>query len=187
MLNSIPPATGRLLISEPFMRDPGFMRSVIILTEYSAEGAAGMVLNHQSEYVLGDVLPEVSYAEIPVYIGGPVGNDNLHFIHHCPDKIPGGIEVCEGVFWGGDFEIVKDLIAEYQLKEDEIKFFIGYSGWSAGQLDDELKEGSWIVSDKCSPEILFNNDEQDLWRRVIISLGQRYAHIANFPQDFTLN
>jgi putative transcriptional regulator len=187
MLNSISAATGHLLISEPFMRDPGFRRSVIILTEYSADGAVGMVLNHPSDYVLGDILPEVSYSEIPVYIGGPVGPDNLHFIHHCPEKIPGGIEVCDGIYWGGDFEIVKDLIAEYRLDAGEIKFFIGYSGWGEGQLDEELKEDSWIVTDKCSPEILFSHDEQDLWRQVIIGLGQRFAHIANFPQDFTLN
>jgi len=187
MLSSISAATGHLLISEPFMMDPNFKRSVIILTEYSEIGTVGLVLNHQGDYLLGDILPDISYSDMPVYIGGPVGNDTLHFIHQCPDKIPGGLEICDGVFWGGDFETVKGLISNYQLSGDEIKFFTGYSGWTAGQLDAELKENTWIVTDKFSPAMLFTNDEQNLWREVVISLGTRYAHIANFPENPALN
>ncbi len=104
MLSPISAATGHLLISEPFMMDSNFKRSVIILTEYSADGAMGFILNHQGEYMLGDVLPDVSYSEMPVYEGGPVAKNTLHFIHRCPEKIEGGIEIAGGVFWGGDDE-----------------------------------------------------------------------------------
>ena len=187
MLSPISAAMGHLLISEPFMMDPNFKRSVIILTEYSDAGAAGFVLNHQSDYLLGDILPEISYSEMPVYIGGPVGNNTLHFIHHCPEKIPGGIEIWEGVYWGGDYEAVKELVTNYQLNADEIKFFTGYSGWTAGQLEDELRENTWIVTDKLSLDILFTHDEQSLWKDVVIGLGTRYAHIANFPENPALN
>ena len=169
------------------MLDPNFKRSVIILTEYSEMGAVGFVLNHQGEFLLGDVMPELSYSEMPVYIGGPVGNDTLHFIHRCPDKIPGGIEIADGIFWGGDFNTVTELASKYQLNEGEIKFFTGYSGWTAGQLDVELRENTWIVTDKLSVETIFTHDEQNLWREVVISLGQRYAHIANFPENPELN
>ncbi|WP_158826301.1 YqgE/AlgH family protein [Mucilaginibacter lacusdianchii] len=187
MLSSISPAAGRLLISEPFMMDPNFKRSVIFLTEHSDEGTLGYVLNHQSEYMLGDVLPDTSYSEMPVYVGGPVANNTLHFIHRCPDKIEGGIEIWDGVFWGGDYDQVKKLVSEYQLKEDEIRFFAGYSGWNAGQLDAEIAENTWIVANKFNPEILFTHDEQNLWREAVISLGQKYAHIANFPENPMLN
>src|ERR1700712_4039680 len=102
MLSTIAAAAGRLLISEPFMMDPNFKRSVILLTEYSDGGAMGFILNHQSEYLLGDVLPELSYAEMPVFIGGPVANNTLHFVHCIPDKIDGGVEIGEGLYWGGD-------------------------------------------------------------------------------------
>lgn len=187
MLSSISPAAGRLLISEPFMMDPNFKRSVILLTEYSEGGAMGFVLNHLADFTLGDILPEVSYSEMPVYMGGPVATDTLHFIHSCPDKIEGGIEIWDGIFWGGDFEQVRELINNYQLTQDEIKFFAGYSGWTAGQLDDELAIDTWIVANKFSPEIIFTHDEQNLWREVVISLGQRYAHIANFPENPALN
>src|ERR1700752_2353083 len=120
MLSLIAPEAGRLLISEPFMLDPNFKRSVILLTEYGDEGSMGFVLNHESEYLLGDLMPEMQYSEMPVFIGGPVGNDTLHFIHCVPDKIGGGLEITEGVYWGGDFDAIKDLISNYQLKNDEI-------------------------------------------------------------------
>lgn len=187
MLSLIAPDAGRLLISEPFMLDPNFKRSVLILTEYGDEGAMGFVLNHESEYTLGDLLPDVQYAEFPVYVGGPVGNDTLHFIHCVPEKIEGGIELADGIYWGGDFESVKDLVSNYGLSEGEIKFFVGYSGWVAGQLDAEIGSDAWIVTDKYTPEILFTHDEQNLWKDVVKSLGQRYAHIANFPENPELN
>src|ERR1700761_8700833 len=121
MLNSITAAAGRLLISEPFMLDPNFKRSVILLTEYAEAGAMGFILNHQSEYLLGDVLPDVSYSEIPVYMGGPVAANTLHFIHCAPDKIPDGLEICDGIFWGGDFEKAKELVSNYGINEQQIK------------------------------------------------------------------
>jgi putative transcriptional regulator len=98
MLSSIAAAAGRLLISEPFMMDPNFKRSVILLTEYSEEGAMGFILNHASEFLLGDLLPDLSYSEIPVFIGGPVANNTLHFIHRCPEKIDGGVEIGKNIF-----------------------------------------------------------------------------------------
>ncbi|MFA6088057.1 YqgE/AlgH family protein [Mucilaginibacter sp.] len=187
MLSPISPAAGRLLISEPFMPDPNFKRSVILLTEYSEAGAMGFILNHQGEYLLGDILSDVSYSEIPVYMGGPVAANTLHYIHCCPEKIEGGIEIWDGIFWGGDFEQIKDLINTYRLQESEIKFFTGYSGWTPNQLDDELREDAWIVANKFESGIIFSNNEHNLWKEVVISLGQRYAHIANFPENPMLN
>jgi putative transcriptional regulator len=187
MLSSIEAAAGRLLISEPFMMDPNFKRAVILLTEYSPEGAMGFILNHVGEFLLGDILPDLSYSEMPVFIGGPVANNTLHFIHRCPEKIADGIELSEGLFWGGDFEEVKKLITNYQLTNNEIRFFTGYSGWTPKQLDDEIKEDSWIVAEKLDAEKIFTQNEETLWREVVIGLGQRYAHIANFPENPALN
>lgn len=187
MLSQISAAAGRLLISEPFMPDPNFKRSVILLTEYSEAGAMGFILNHQTEYLLGDILPDISYSEIPVYMGGPVAANTLHYIHRCPHKIDNGIEIWDGIYWGGEFEQIKELITSYQLKEDEVKFFMGYSGWTPGQLDDELREDAWIVANKFEADNIFSNNEHNLWKEVVIGLGQRYAHIANFPENPMLN
>jgi putative transcriptional regulator len=187
MLSQKSAAAGRLLISEPFMMDPNFKRSVILITEFSADGAMGFILNHQGEYMLGDVLPDVSYSEMPVYEGGPVAKNTLHFIHRVPHKIDGGMEITPGVFWGGDFEQVKTLVTNYQLNKSEIKFFAGYSGWTAQQLDEEITADSWIVTDTFKAETLFAGEEQNLWKDVVKSLGNRYAHIANFPENPALN
>ena len=126
MLSTLSPATGRMLISEPFMMDPNFKRSVILLTEYSEAGAMGFILNHQGDFLLGEILPDASYSELPVFVGGPVASNTLHFIHCCPEKIPGGVEIGEGLYWSGDFDTVKELlISYYGLKTNEIRFFTG--------------------------------------------------------------
>jgi putative transcriptional regulator len=187
MLSTIAPAAGRLLISEPFMMDPNFKRSVILITEFSEAGAMGFVLNHTSDLLLGDIIPEISYSELPLFKGGPVGSDTLHFIHRCPDKIDGGIEIGEGIYWGGDFEQVQELVNTYQLTDKEIRFFVGYSGWTDGQLEIELEEDTWIVANNFNPDILFTHSEETLWKEVVIGLGQRYAHIANFPENPAMN
>jgi len=187
MLNTLTPESGRLLISEPFMMDPNFKRSVILITEHHEDGTTGFVLNHQSENLLGDLLPDLAYSELPVYMGGPVATDTLHFIHRCPEKIDGGLEMKNGIYWGGDFDIVKELINNYQLNADEIRFFTGYSGWSAGQLNEELEEDTWIVADKFNVDMIFASTDHNLWKEVVTGLGQRYAHIANFPENPMLN
>ena len=187
MLSKVLPATGTLLISEPFMTDPNFKRSVILLTEHSNEGVVGYIINHKSDVLLKDVIPECWDADFCVYFGGPVENDTLHFIHQIPDKIPGGIDLGNGLFWGGDFESLKTEVNSYHIKEHEIKFFIGYSGWSELQLKDELAANGWIVSDKYNSEIIFDDSETDLWKEAIINMGVKYAHIANFPEDPALN
>ncbi|MFA6946178.1 MAG: YqgE/AlgH family protein, partial [Pedobacter sp.] len=126
---------------------------------------------------------DLKQTDFPIYLGGPVAQDTLHFVHSCYDKLNSGIRISEGVYWGGNFEALKILLDNKQLNHDEIKFFIGYSGWSAGQLDEELQQNSWLVTDKYSPELIFVEDEENLWREVVIGLGPKYAHIANFPEN----
>ncbi|HCN84621.1 MAG TPA: hypothetical protein DIT07_13525 [Sphingobacteriaceae bacterium] len=183
MLNKNAPAASSLLVSEPFMLDPNFKRSVVLLTEHNDEGTVGYVLNQKSNLLLKDVISECENANFPVFIGGPVGNDTLHFIHNCNDRMNSGIEITNNVYWGGNFETLKLLINNNQVEESEIKFFIGYSGWSPDQLDNELKQNSWLVSNKYNPEVLFVADEENLWKEIVTALGPKYAHIANFPEN----
>jgi putative transcriptional regulator len=146
MISNVLPKSGSLLLSEPFMLDPNFKRSVILLTEYNDEGTIGYILNHKSDFQLKDIIPELADASFPIYIGGPVGNYTLHFIHSCYDRMNSGIEIGEGVFWGGNFETLKLLVENNQITDDEIKFFVGYSGWGEGQLQTELEQNSWLVT-----------------------------------------
>ena len=183
MLNSNKHQTGSLLISEPFMIDPNFKRSVVLMVENSEEGAIGFVLNQRSDLLLNDLIQDCWNATFPVFLGGPVGKDTLHFIHRCYDRLNSGTEISDGLYWGGDFETLKMLINEKQLKSDEVKFFVGYSGWGEDQLNSEMEQNSWIIENKYSQDLLFVEDDENLWKEVVISLGPKYAHIANFPEN----
>lgn len=182
MLSPAKPKQGSLLVSEPFMLDPNFKRSVVLLTEYQQDGVVGFIVNQKSNLILSDILPDCS-SDLPVFIGGPVANDALHFIHRCYDKLNSGIEIGEGVYWGGNFEALQILLNTGQLQSSEIKFFIGYSGWGESQLDDELDQNSWLVTNNYDRKVVFEEDEEDLWKEVVIGLGPKYAHIANFPEN----
>ena len=187
MLSRLDPSAGRLLISEPFLMDPNFQRSVVLLAEHEADGTVGFILNHPSALLLRDLIPELENAEFPVYIGGPVATDTVHFIHRCYDRLNDGEEIGKGIYWGGNFEALKILLANNSIQQDEIRFFIGYSGWGMEQLKNEIKENTWIVSDQFHQDVVFSNNEEELWKEVIISLGPKYAHVSNFPSNPNLN
>jgi len=187
MLNNIKPKTGRLLISEPFMSDPNFKRSVVLLTEHGEEGTVGYILNQAGNLLLKDVIQDLWAADNQIYFGGPVAADTLHFIHRAYDKLQSGEEIGSGIYWGGNFETLKILINSNAIDESEIKFFMGYSGWDTEQLTRELEQNAWMVSDISHNEIIFGNDDEKLWRDVIVNLGPKYAHISNFPVDPSLN
>jgi putative transcriptional regulator len=187
MLNKILPTKGSLLISEPFMVDENFKRSVVLLTEHNLEGTVGYILNQKSNYTLKDIIPDCWDANFPVYLGGPVSPDTLHFIHQVPNKIPGGMQIGNQLFWGGDFESLKVQINNYNILENEIRFFIGYSGWSSSQLDDEISINNWIVSNQYQSDLIFNDADENLWKEAILKMGIKYAHIVNFPEDPKLN
>jgi len=187
MLSRVEPSLGKLLISEPFLMDPNFKRSVILISDFQEDGTVGFVLNHVSLLLLKDLIPEMPDAEFPVYIGGPVATDTVHFIHRCYDKMNDGQEIAKGIYWGGNFETLKVLINNGSIEPHEVKFFIGYSGWAPSQLGNEIKENTWIVSNEYHPDVVFSDNEEELWREVIINLGPKYAHVSNFPQDPRLN
>lgn len=185
MIGELRPESGRLLLAEPFMLDPNFKRSVVYLTECNDQGAVGFLLNQRSILSLKDIIEDIQ-TDFPVYIGGPVENNTLHYLHRLGEKIDESREVKEGIYWGGNFETVKVLLDKNYLSEEEIRFFIGYSGWSPGQLEEEMNENSWIVAES-QPGFVFHGDEAALWAEAVKSMGKKYEHIVNFPEDPTMN
>lgn len=182
------PAVGNLLLSEPFMLDPGFMRSVVLLCEHHPEeGTMGYVLNQPTNLILSDLIQDIPNINFPVFLGGPVGHDAIHFIHRCDDRIQDGMDLGKGVFWGGNFEALKVMLEKNQIASHEIKFFLGYSGWDPGQLDRELTEKSWMVCTDYNPELVFVHESEPLWKEAVIAMGPKYAHVANFPIDPRMN
>jgi len=182
MSSSSSVSKGSLLIAKPFLGDPNFERGVILMCEYNREGSFGFVLNQVTDLFLGDVLEETIYQDIPLHLGGPVEKNTLHFIHRRPDLIAGGSEIMKGVFWGGDFNQLKTLLNMNTIRDNDIRFFIGYSGWSGGQLDDELRQDSWIIANTNS-EFLFTTPPGNFWREILRSMGGEYKSIAHYPID----
>ncbi len=184
--NKIAPEKGRLLISEPFLPDPNFERTVVLLCEHNAEGSFGFVLNKPSLLSAGDIMDELVNFNDQIYVGGPVQQDTLHFIHRNPE-IANGTEILEGIYWGGTFEKVLSLADIHQLDSTTIKFFLGYSGWESGQLQDELDQNSWIVCDFITEDLLFDTDPASMWKRALENMGGRFSVYSNYPVDPRLN
>ena len=182
----IKPASGILLIADPFLKDPNFLRTVVFLCEHKDEGSFGFVLNRQYENMLDELIPELEAHKLPVYYGGPVQADTIHFLHQYPDEIPGGQEVLKGVYWGGDFDAVVNLIKNEDIDSGKIRFYIGYSGWSEGQLSEELNEKTWLTV-KATRKLIFHKNYEKIWKDSLKHLGGDYEMMVNFPIDPQLN
>ncbi len=162
------------------------MRTVILICEHRQEGSFGLVLNKTFDQELGDLMKDAEGIRFPVYDGGPVQKETLHFLHQCPHLIAGGIEVTDGIFWGGDFEEVLALLKEKKINKNDIRFFLGYSGWGEGQLSMELEEKSWI-SREATKQFVFNMSIPQIWKAALKDLGGEYSQMINYPIDPQLN
>ncbi|MEX0821088.1 MAG: YqgE/AlgH family protein [Rhodothermales bacterium] len=177
---------GRLLIAPPVVQDPNFKRSVVLLCEHTPDGSFGLILNRPMGIRLAEVIELIGNREYALLQGGPVQTDTMHFLHTYGDDIPGHIPVREDVFWGGDFEIMKALIETGEISQRDVRFYLGYAGWGAGQLEHEAEEGGWIVADG-DGRFVFDAEPERLWRTILRELGGEYAVLANFPEDPRLN
>lgn len=182
----IEPGPGILLIADPFLKDPNFLRTVVFLCDHKEEGSFGFVLNRQYENKLGDLIPELEGNQLPVYYGGPVQMDTIHFLHQYPNEIPGGQEILKGVYWGGDFDAAINMIKNEETDENKIRFYIGYSGWGEGQLDSEMKEKTWLTV-QATRKLIFHPDHEEIWKDSLKHLGGDYEIMVNFPIDPQLN
>jgi putative transcriptional regulator len=180
------PTGGILLIADPFLKDPNFQRTVVFLCEHQEEGSFGFVLNKNYDHGLAELVSGLDDLKIPVFYGGPVQMDTIHFLHQYPEKISGGYEIVDGVFWGGDFETTISLIRSGEININKIRFFIGYSGWASGQLADELKEKSWLTV-QANRRLVFHKKTDEVWKDALRLLGGDYEMMINFPTDPQLN
>ena len=179
------PRSGDLLIADPFLLDENFSRTVIFLCEHSEEGTVGFVLNQPTALQLSDVVEDYNFAGQAIFQGGPVEHDTLHMLHNIPEVLEGKRVISE-LYWGGMFEELSTLAKPAHQKDSRIKMFLGYSGWSPGQLEKELEEGSWLVAEANS-DIVFYTDVEDIWKKSIELLGKEYAYLAGLPLNPQLN
>jgi putative transcriptional regulator len=182
----IKPAQGSLLISEPFLKDYYFRRSVILLAEHNEEGSFGLIINKPIEIKLNEIIKDFPDFDASLYIGGPVKTDSLFVLHTLGDKIENSSKIMQGLYWGGNIDTIKSMIEDKKISRKDIRFYIGYSGWDAKQLDKELKENSWVVTKAKTKQLMFDTPE-DMWKNVLKSLGSEYAMWVNYPLDPMMN
>lgn len=181
------PDKGHLLIAEPsIIGDVSFNRSVVLLAENNESGFVGFILNKPMEYTISDLIPTIN-SELTVYNGGPVEQDNMYFIHTIPHLIPNSVEISSGIYWGGDFETVTQLLQFGKINDSEIRFFLGYSGWDVDQLEKELDINSWIVVKNTYKNALFLKDNETFWKEKMVEFGGDYVIWSNAPENPNFN
>ncbi|HYG52397.1 MAG TPA: YqgE/AlgH family protein [Flavobacteriales bacterium] len=186
-LNRLKLKKGRLLVSEPFLDDDHFGRAVVLIGEHNEEGTFGFVLNHYVEQIdLNDIMNDFPHFETRIANGGPVKTNNLYYIHTLGDLLPGSIPLLEGVYMGGNFETLKMLIEKQNLTKKQVRFFLGYAGWAFGQLENEIRENSWIIATGAAGEIM-DTDNENLWESILKKMGGNHKIISNFPENPSLN
>ncbi|WP_417887833.1 YqgE/AlgH family protein [Zunongwangia sp.] len=184
---ALKPSKGHLLIAEPsIMGDVSFNRSVVLLAEYSQTGSVGFILNKVLDFTLKDLIPDLN-VDFKIYNGGPVEQDNLYFIHRIPELIPDSVEIADGIYWGGNFDAVISLIEKNLISENQIRFFLGYSGWGAEQLNDELDANSWIIATNEDEKYIIEKPCQSFWKDQMAQLGGDYLIWSNAPENPTYN
>ncbi len=179
--NALKPQKGRILIADPFEGDDFFERSVVFLCEHSPEGSFGFVLNNLIEVNLQELSPSFPMIDIPLSTGGPVETESLFFLHNLGNQLNLSTKITDGIFIGGDFEQLYQIINQEHIQKNQIRFFLGYSGWSAGQLEQEIEKNAWVIADVKNPEEIMKIHKPDAWKYFMEKLGSKYKIMTDFP------
>jgi len=178
---------GSLLLAEPFMIDENFKRTVVLICEHSpSNGTLGLIINKPINLRIEDVVDNFPDFKTRLYLGGPVGTDTMQFIHTVGEKISGSIPLTDTLFWGGDFDTLQLLISTKQIDNSQVRFFLGYAGWSYDQLMEEIADNSWIITD-VKNKYIFGEREDTIWQRIMNDLGGVYKQMAAYPENPQLN
>jgi putative transcriptional regulator len=184
--NKLEPQKGRLLLTEPFEESEYFQRSVIVLCEHNEDGTFGFVLNNYVDIDLSD-FDEMPEFDTRLSLGGPVNSKNLYYIHTLGDRLDGSILIHDNIYAGGDFNTLKDLMREGEVGRNEVRFFLGYSGWVQNQLNGEIMDNAWLVVDIETTEQIMDIDNEELWSQLMKKQGGKYKAFAHFPKNPELN
>jgi putative transcriptional regulator len=160
---------------------------VILLCEHQETGSFGFVINKPSILHLGDLVKELQFVDAEVFVGGPVEQNTLHFIYFGPQVVPGSKSLGEGIWWGGDFSVLIQRLKSQKLAVNQVKFFMGYSGWDEGQLQAELSEKTWFIYSGTMSSEVFTSPSDQIWRRLMKGMGGEFEIQSNYPIDPRLN
>jgi putative transcriptional regulator len=178
---------GRVLLADPFSNDDYFSRSVVFLCDHNSEGTFGFVLNNYLDLNLDEVAKNFPKLDSRVSIGGPVETQNIFFIHTLGKQIEGSQHVSDEIYVGGNYDQVIQLIEQKKITSREVRFFLGYSGWSPNQLQEEIEQHAWIVVPVLNQLEVMDASIDQLWERFMRREGKKYDLLSKFPMDYTSN
>lgn len=184
--NELEPVKGSLILSEPFLNDFYFGRSVVLLIEHDQDGTFGLIMNKPVPDKLNEIIKDFPPFDGHVYLGGPVQPDHIFVLHTLGNEIDGALEVMDGLFWGGDIEIIREKINLGAISPRQIRFYLGYAGWEPAQLQTELERNSWVVAQATSKRIL-SAQPTSMWSRFVSQLGSPYDLWKQFPVNPEMN
>ncbi len=184
---------GGIIVAEPFMDNNYFQRSTILIAEHNESGSLGFIINKPTEVLVCDAIDGFPDFPSPIYFGGPAQTDTLYYVHTIGDKLFDSIQISKNLWWGGDYDQLLQLLRLNRIHQNQIRFFAGYAGWNPNELDDEIQEKLWILHTG-QPVVasnirqwIFDNEPQNLWSKVLRSMGKEFEIVANFPIDPNLN
>ena len=176
---------GKLLTAHPLLNDGFFNRSVIYITNHGDDESVGLILNFKTNYKLRDFRPELDNGNFPIYEGGPVSKNQLFFLHTLGKDLAGSLPIKNNIYFGGDYNELLFLINHGKVTQQQVRFFVGYCGWGAMQIEDEIKRKSWLVN---SPKkINFNDDETDLWSNKLEEVKKSLKLFGDVGHDIYLS
>lgn len=179
--NSNKPKKGALLLSDPFEVDIHFTRSVVLICNHDENGTFGFVLNNYVDLSAKELHEELQAFNGRISIGGPVDKTNLYYIHRFGDAVQGSEHILDDLYFGGSFDEILEQIRLHPENENKVRFFIGYSGWSGGQLEEELQLNTWIVAENHNLEQLMDTFNSNLWKELMTLQGSKFKLLSDFP------
>lgn len=176
---------GHILLAIPTtnVSDLIFSRSVVLITEQEPEGSVGFIINKPLDVEINTLVPEIN-ANFTVYHGGPVEQDKLFYLHKKASVIPGSIHIVDDLYWGGDYDVLINLINTGQILKEDIRFFLGYSGWDYEQLKNEIDDTYWIhLNNFTDYKKIFLTPSRILWKTYIQKQGKEHSIWVNTPDN----
>ena len=174
---------GSLLIANPVLPDPNFSRTVILLCNHNDQGSFGLVINRSTQLKAPDLFSDIDILRsynAKIYMGGPVSQSMVFYLYRSAKDVIDLDKICSGVYLGSNLETLESLYLDIENPEENIRFYLGYSGWSGGQLDGEMEQNSWLVQN-ANEKLVFLDSEELIWLKAVNSLGEKYQYLTKAP------
>lgn len=178
---------GTFLISTPDIDKGIFFRGVVLVCEHNQNGSFGLVINKTLDLELPEEIINIQHMANPrvgIRAGGPVQTNQMMLLHTSPEIPNQTLQICEGVYLGGDLQFLQDSLTDENGPHIHLCF--GYAGWGSGQLEREFLDGHWFLHPASARHIFFTSAEK-IWQQILREMGGKYASLSMIPEDLSVN